>query len=298
MPQPTLARPVLVCAVVVCATACASHPVEHAPPPHLRRETASDTAIAPLRSPPRYEAGRGAYEITSVTIITRDVDGTARTDTLTTQAIVHDDARWTTNGLEVTGTVVSHVIRGSEGIESMAPVIPDPVPFTARVDTATSRVDFISDSVAASARGCPAPNTEALAAARDLLTAIPRSLSPGTVWTDSLVTTACRGALPVRSSAVRHFAVTLERASATPEGVVIVVSHTTEARFAGTGQHDAQSVTLEGTRHAVSRQSYDALIGALLVGHVQSDLDLRVGPPGDMHHVHQHAETTVQPIAG
>jgi hypothetical protein len=295
MRQPSFARPILACAVVGCAAACASHPAQHAPPPHLR-DTASDTALKPLRSPPRYDAGRGAYEITSVTIVTRDLAGAVRTDTLTTQAIVHDDARWTHQGLDVTGTVVSRVIRRSEGIETMAPVLADPVPFTATVDTASSRVDFITDSVAASARGCPAPNTEALAAARDLLTAIPRSLTPGTSWTDSLVTTACRGSLPVRSAAVRHFTVTLERAPASPEGVVIVVAHTTEARLTGAGEREGRAVTLEGTRHAESRQQYDALTGDLITGHGSSDLDLTVSPPDDLHHVHQHVDTRVRPI--
>jgi hypothetical protein len=272
-------------AAVCSATACASHPVEHAPPQHLR--DTPDTLVGPLRSIPRYDPGRGAYQITSTSIVTHDESGVARTDTLTTEAIVHDDARWTYHGLDVTGTVVSRVLRGSEGIAALPAVVVEPVPFTATVDTASSRVSFISDSAAASVRGCPAPNTEALAAARDLLTAIPRSLAPGASWSDSLETTTCRGELSVRSAAVRHFTVTLDRVPASPEGVVIVVSHTTEARLTG--------ATLTGTRHAQAYQEYDALTGDLLGGHSKSDLDLQVGPSGETHRVHQHVDTTVRP---
>jgi hypothetical protein len=230
-----------------------------------------------------------------MSILSRDVDGAVRTDTLTTQSAVDYDARWTNHGLDVTGTVVSRVVSSSEGVRAMPAIVRDPVPFTATVDTATSRVDFVSDSVAASARACPAPNTEALAAARDLLTAIPKSLAPGSTWTDSLVTTACRGTLPVRSSAIRRFTVTLDRAPASPEGAVIAVTHTTDARLSGAGELDGRAVTLRGTRHAVSRQEYDALTGDFLGGHVASDLDLDVGAPGDMHHIHQHADTKVRP---
>lgn len=277
---------VAVSAAVVSA-ACAGHPAEHAPPQHLR--TASDTTVGPLRSVPRYDAGRGAYQITSVSIVIHDEDGVTRTDSLTTEAIVHDDARWTNQGLDVTGTVVSRVIRGSEGIAALPAVVVEPVPFIATVDTASARVSFVSDSAAASARGCPAPNTEALAAARDLLTAIPHTLAPGAHWSDSLETTTCRSDVAVRSSAVRHFTVTLERVPASPEGVVIVVAHTTAARLAG--------AKMTGTRHADARQEYDALTGDLLGGHVTSDLDLDVGPPGNGRHVHQHVDTTVRPIA-
>jgi hypothetical protein len=155
----------------------------------------------------------------------------------------------------------------------------------------------VSDSAAATVPACPAPNTEALAAARDLLVAIPRSLAPGATWTDTLVSTACRGAFPVRSSAVRRFRVTLERAPSNPEGVVIVVVHTTEAHLAGAGARDGSMVNLQGTRHAEARQQYDALVGQLLAGHVTSDLDLTVGSAGNAERVHQHAETTVIPLA-
>ena len=91
---------VVALSAVVVSAACASHPVEHAPPQHLR--TASDTAVGPLRSVPRYDAGRGAYQITSVSIDIHDEGGVTHTDTLTTEAIVHDDnhrmiAFWTPN---------------------------------------------------------------------------------------------------------------------------------------------------------------------------------------------------------
>ena len=280
--------PALVALILVIA-ACASHPAQHPQPAQHLRDSDADTTLRPLRSAPRYAAGRGAYEVTSITILTHTVAGAPRTDTLTTRSIVHDDARWNARGLEVTGSVVSRVLSASGGVDSMAPVILDPVPFTATVDTASSRVEFVSDSAAATVQSCPTPNTEALAAARDLLTAIPRSLAPGATWTDSLVATACRGRFPVRSLAVRRFQVALERAPSNPEGVVIVVAHTTEARVAG--------ADLTGTRHAAARQQYDALTGQLLSGRVTSDLDLTVASPDDARHVHEHAETTVRPIA-
>jgi hypothetical protein len=275
--------------LALASAACGGH-TQHTPPPPPRHlhDPAPDTAIRALRSPPRYAAGRGVYEVTSVTIVTRDVGGVTRTDTLTTRSIVHDNARWTRRGLDVTGSVVSRVVTASAGVESMPPIISDPVPFTATVDTASSRVEFVSDSAASTARSCPVPNTEALAAARDLLTALPRSLAPGATWTDTLSTTACQDDFPIKSSAIRRFNVTLERAPANPEGVVVIVVHTTEARLSG--------ANLDGTRHLEARQQYDALTGQLLGARVTSDLDLTTRAPNASHRVHQHAETTVRPM--
>ncbi|HWZ58972.1 MAG TPA: hypothetical protein VNW46_08370 [Gemmatimonadaceae bacterium] len=286
------------CTAALCPTACASH-TPHTPPPPPRHlhDPAPDTGVRPLRSPPRYQAGRGAYEVTSVSILTHDVAGVARTDTLITRSIVHDNARWTSRGLDVTGSVVSRVVNASPGVLAMPPIIVDPIPFSATVDTATSRVEFVSDSAAATTLSCPVPNTEALAAARDLLTALPRTLAPGATWTDTLVTTACRDDFPIRSSAVRRFMVTLDRAPSSPEGVVIVVVHTTEARLTGAGRHEGRAVDLQGTRHLEARQQYDALTGQLLGARVASDLDLTARSLDETHHEHQHAEATVRPIA-
>jgi hypothetical protein len=293
MPQ----RSYAVLALTLSALACAGH-TEHtpAPPPRHLHDAAPDTAVRPLRSPPRYAAGRGAYEVTSVSILTHDVGGVTRTDTQTTRSIVHENARWTGRGLDVVGSVVSRVVAASPGVQSMPPIISEPIPFTATVDTASSRVEFVSDSVAGTARSCPVPNTEALAAARDLLTALPRSLAPGATWTDTLATTACRDEFPIRSTAIRRFMVTLERAPSSPEGVIIVVAHTTEARLAGAGRRDGRTVDLDGTRHLEARQQYDALTGQLLGARVTSDLELTARAPNGPDRVHQHVEATVRPI--
>jgi len=290
---------VLLAAAITSATACAgSGPEpEHVAPSHDPVHLTADTALPPLRSAPRYVAERHTYVVDATTIVTHDSGGGSRVDTVDIRSIVHADPRWTSRGLEVHGSIVSRVTSAADRRSRDPNTVEDPVPFVATVDTSTSRVIFISDSAAAAARPCVAPTVEALAAARDLLTAVPRSLSPGATWTDSLVTTVCRGALPVASAAVRHFAVSLIRAPADPEGVEVLVTHSTVAHLHGAGSLDDSPTTIDGDRHATAEQRYDALTGRLISGETRSDLELHTAGPTHASVIHQHATTTVRPVA-
>jgi len=279
--------------------ACAGSAPEsqHAVPSHERVHLAADTALPPLRSAPRYVAERRTYLVDATTIVTHDSLGAAHVDTVDVRSIVHADPRWTSRGLEVHGSIVSRITTASTRSARDPDAVDDPVPFVATVDTSTSRVSFISDSGAASVRPCVTPSVEGLAAARDLLTAVPRSLAPGATWTDSLVTTVCRGALPVASAAVRRFTVSLIRVPADPEGVEVLVAHTTVAHLHGAGSIDDTPTTIDGDRHATAEQRYDALTGRLIGGETRSDLELHTAGPTHDSVIHQHATTTVKPVA-
>jgi hypothetical protein len=289
--------------VILLATAalgaCAGSAPEsqHAAPSHERVHLAADTALPPLRYAPRYVAERRTYLVDATTIVRHDSAGGPHVDTVDVRSIVHADPRWTSRGLEVHGSIVSRITTASTRSAPDPDAVDDPVPFIATVDTSTSRVSFVSDSAAAAARPCVAPTVEGLAAARDLLTAVPRSLAPGATWSDSLVTTVCRGSLAVASAAVRRFTVSLIRAPADPAGVEILVTHTTVAHLHGAGAMDDAATTIEGDRHATAEQRYDALTGRLIAGETRSDLELHTDGPTQHSVIHQHATTTVKPVA-
>jgi hypothetical protein len=289
-------------ALVACSSAPATHP-RPAPPPPAAAHASANGAPPALSSPPRFAAGRESYNISSIGTIGLAAGGATAPDTVQTDALVQFNAEWTSTGLDVTGTVVWRVSAsgalagGPAAAAAMSSVSLDPVPFRAMVDTARSAVRFASDSVeGGGAVHCPAPNAAALATVRELLSNVPRSLAPGSSWVDTLVTTTCRGELPVTSTAVRKFTVTLERSSTASEGVDVLVKHTSAVDVRGQASGRDHAVSITGTGTGQTSQHYTPLTGRLLSATSVSDLDLTVGLPGRGAALHQHAESLVRPV--
>jgi hypothetical protein len=285
--------------LVACSSPRAAHPRPEPPAPAAANASANG-APAALASPPRFNAGRGEYDVVSTGTIS--AGGGGAPDTVRTDALVRFNAEWTSTGLDVTGTVVWRV-SATGGVLAAGPAAPmssaslDPVPFRAMVDTSRSAVRFASDSVTETR--CPAPNAAALATVRELLSNVPRTLAPGSRWVDTLVTTTCRGEIPVTSTAIRSFAVTLERSLAVGEGegegADVVVTHTSTVDVRGRSSGAGQVVSITGTGTGKTSQRYTALTGRLLSATSVSDLDLTVGLAGRGSTLHQRAESTVRP---
>jgi hypothetical protein len=252
----------------VLVTAC-THTAPAGGAPKPAAAPARDSArVAAVPSAPRYVAGRAAYRIASRATVVVAGDS-AHHDTVSTQAVVRYESRWTGAGFEVNGSVVA----GTGAA----------VPFSATVDTATAHVRMGSDSVS-----CPAPNSAALATVRELLAGGPRSLVPGATWTDTVMTSTCRGEIPVTTTAVRHFTVT-------SDGAAILVAHTTSAELAGTTTKGGVRIELTGHGDGRANQRYQPQTGRLLDGLSTVDVDLRVGAAGHPVALTQHAETRVTP---
>jgi hypothetical protein len=259
--------------VAACTPSAAPGPAPQPAPAAARlggRRTDS-AGVAASASATRVAAGRAAFQVTSVASVVVAGD-TSHHDTVSTQSTVRYDSRWTGAGLEVNGSVTS----GSAGAS---------VAFVATVDTATARVHLGDDSVS-----CPAPRAAAFAVVRDLLSAVPRSLSPGAAWTDTVTTVACRGDIPVTTTAVRQFTVTRE-------GAAIVVAHTTAATLAGATTKGGVRIELTGRGDGQASLQYQAESGRLVGGTSTVDVALKVGAPGHPVALTQHAETRVTPVA-
>jgi hypothetical protein len=225
----------------------------------------------------RFAEGAAAYRVASKATIAVAGDSAAHPDTVSTATVVRYDARWTGDGLAVTGSVTRPGAGAGPGAG------PEPVAFSATVDTATAAVRMTGDSAR-----CPSPNGAVLAVARDFFAGVPRSLAPGAAWTDTVMTVTCRGDIPVTTTAVRHFTVTVD-------GPVILVAHTTAAELSGSATKAGVRIELTGHGDGQASQQYQPATGRLLGGLSTVDIDLRVGTAGHPVELKQHAETRITP---
>lgn len=259
--------------VVVSAGCTQPKPGPSGPAPVASARTPgrADTAVGGGRAVvTRVAVGRQAFQVASVATVTVAGDS-AHHDTVTTASTVRVDARWTAGGFEVTGSVA---------VANAAPVA-----FSGAVDTATSRVRMTSDSLR-----CPQVNGAALAVGRDFLSSVPRTLVPGASWTDTVTTVACRGEIPVTTTAVRRFTVSRESDA-------ILVGHTTDAALAGSTTKNGVRIELTGHGEGTASQRYEVPSGRLLGGSGTADVDLRVGTVGHPVELRQHVTTTTTPVA-
>jgi hypothetical protein len=220
-------------------------------------------------------------------------DSSAKPDTLETTVVVRYDASWTGSGLDFTGTVQSRVTGASARMQQANGESLEPVPFRATVDTAAGKVHLVGDS-SASDTLCPSPHAGALAAARQYLVSVPRTLAPGASWTDTTVATTCRGEIPVTTTAIRHFTVALEHQGSAPP--VIVVSHLSTIALHGEASHRGRGVTLTGAGTRQYEDRYDAFTGVLKSRSAVIDVDLSVGVAAVPSRLHEHVTERAVPI--
>jgi hypothetical protein len=279
------------CVILVALGAC-SPTVTHGPQQPAPAPPGEHKAPAPF-VPPRYAVGRGAYEMTSIATIQFVGDSSSKPDTLQTAVVVRYDASWTGTGLDFTGTVQSRVTAASGRMRQASTESLEPVPFRATVDTARGVVQLLGDSTATEAV-CPSPHAGALAAARQYLASVPRTLAPGASWTDTTMVTNCRGEIPVTTTAVRHFTVALEHPSSAPP--VIVVSHLSTISLVGESSHRGRGVTLSGAGSRQYEDRYDAFTGVLKSRSATIDVDLSIGVAGAPNKLHEHVDERAVPI--
>jgi hypothetical protein len=277
-------------AILVALTACAPT-ASHAPRTPAPVAPSEHRAPPPF-VPPRYAVGRGAYELTSTAIIQFLGDSSTKPDTLVTAVVVRYDASWTGTGLDFTGTVQSRVTDASARLRQANAESLDPVPFRATVDTVAGKVRLIGDT--ATEATCPSPHAGAIAAARQYLASIPRTLAPGASWTDTTMATTCRGEIPVTTTAIRHFTVALEHPASAP--AVIVVSHLSTISLQGESSHRGRGVTLTGAGTRQYEDRYDAFTGVLKSRAAVIDIDLSVGVAGAPSRLHEHIDEHAVPI--
>jgi hypothetical protein len=253
----------------------------------------------------RWRAGALSYEVSSQAAI--DVRGdTLPADTLRVSALLtfHIDATGEEDApLPVAGTVDAYEVHGVRLGAAPADTLTLPISFAGVLgpaglalegDTAVaadsgrlahpdSAVVAVADSAAADSGGlaatrpCSASVSAPVALARDLLLLPPSRLAVGTTWSDSTVTTICRGEVPVTTRALRRF--TVLGSARVEGGEATAIERTSEITVEGSTQLRGRAVTVSGT--GSGRTTFYASVerGAILGadGSYETDLTIESG---------------------
>jgi hypothetical protein len=122
-----------------------------------------------------------------------------------------------------------------------------------------------------SATVCASADIAAIATARDLLVSVPTLLGHGAQWTDSAVTTSCRGMIPVVTRAVRTADVawaivpdTILTATGAGGLPAYRILRTSIATMGGEGQVAGRHITITGTGSSTNALYLDPLRGVFL----------------------------------
>jgi hypothetical protein len=123
-------------------------------------------------------------------------------------------------------------------------------------------------------RPCAAPLSAPVALARDLLLLPPSQLAVGTTWSDSTVTTVCRGEVPVTTTAVRRY--TVLGSARVGGGEAVAIERTSAITIAGSAQLRGRTVAVSGS--GTGRTTFYASVerGALLGADGSYETDLTI----------------------
>jgi hypothetical protein len=186
---------------------------------------------------PSFPATPSRYRVRVETRLARDSAGRKEEAPLTTSGQV--EMTWPGGrGGRVEGRVSAFLLSGSERVLDPA-VRPAArtVAFEGTVDSLTLRLSVVP----ALSNECDAPETAALAMARELFVRWPASLAVGTAWRDSSATFSCRGGLPIVTRVRARFVV---REATDPDLLDVVRS--SEVELSGELKQAFRAVRLRG----------------------------------------------------
>ncbi len=253
----------------------------------------------------RWRAGALSYEVSSEAAI--DVRGdTLPADTLRVSALLtfHIDTTGEEDApLPVAGTVDAYEVHGARLGSAPADTLTLPISFAGVLGPAGLALDgdtavasdsgrlvhpdsavVVADSAAAADSGalaatrpCSASVSAPVALARDLLLLPPSRLAVGTTWSDSTVTTICRGEVPVTTRTMRRF--TVLGSARVEGGEATAIERTSESTIDGSTQLRGRVVTVSGS--GSGRTTFYASVerGAILGadGSYETDLTIESG---------------------
>ena len=239
--------------------------------PAARAPSGIPPAVPPPPSPPPVVAAPArwlvatpstpmGYALQSHAFVAASADSLARTDTLETATAV----RVTPRGAALDVTVSAYVVRSPTGAGR---TLPSAVRAVGRFDSAGG-ITFEGAGLA----DCASMASAAIDATRDLWIQWPVQLSVGDQWRDSISTTACRDAVPLRLTLVRGYHVA---AIADSQSRELTIERRSTLHVSGSGviRGDTTTLTGDGTGTATLRLS--AATGWLVDGTAVSTLQLR-----------------------
>jgi len=299
-------HPLLLAACLTAAAACARSAPAPAPaptpapattPPAVGGDTATRVtvpAVAVLGPTAAfgYTSGTQRYAVVTTAAVELADSTTVQADTLLTRTYVTYVLGGGGVGQSVGGAVDS-VFVTSRRSPAASQAVTTALPFSGTVTGTGVR---LTTPPGAAAAACTAASTDAvLGVARDLLVALPPSLTQGAAWRDSSVVTACRGNVPTTSSTVHEYRVT--QVVDTGPARTATVERTSRTAVSGQGSGGSAGTTITGTATAQGRFTFDLAAGRYAGGEISSASDLAVTDAGRTQRLTQRGVTRVSTVS-
>jgi hypothetical protein len=170
----------------------------------------------------------------------------------------------------LTGSVDSFTVQSTGLVPTGQRALAAPLPFAATLSDGRRPATFEAHPDTA----CAAPDAALLAVARDLLVPAPTSLTPGSVWSDTVASTVCRAGIPVTARSVRSYRVV---GPAVRDSVpAIQLTRETALTMTGGGTPRGDTVTVTGTGRGSGELFVDPATGHYLGGDEETTVELTV----------------------
>ena len=208
---------------------------------------------------------RGAVHVEGDTLGPRD-------DSVATRARLTMRVSPTSAPFGVVVTVDSFLVSPGRGA-TFASTLPYPVVFSARLDTARLRMDFLADQPMLG-RECAGPTATLLALARDLVPPLRAPLERGQRWTDSTTHHLCRSGVPLTVQSRHEWSVEGEVEQA--GRVLLWLRRETQATVTGTGTGRRTGASVEGTARTSAEYLVDPTVGRVQQATSSSTAELRL----------------------
>lgn len=191
---------------------------------------------------------------------------------VSTVALLTLDVAGTVPRLRATVTVDSFAVGGSARVGTRER-LRSPVRLDATLDVQDGAVR-IDDRLPPD---CASVATSARLVARSIIVSLPRSLAPGTTWSDTTTTETCRGGLLIRTHTDARY--TLDAADERAAPALLRVTRRLTAQLDGVPSLGGQGPVLRGSMTGSARLALDRRTGRLvsLDGQSTTELELTVG---------------------
>lgn len=237
-------------------------------------------APAPAPAPFVYASGTYTYAVENEATIAA-TSGPARVDTVRSRSIITYRLSPRGDTTFVEGTVDSVSVSSTGSPQGMATatagagaVATGSFPFSFKI----SPNGVVRSPGRDSATVCASADIAAIATARDLLVSVPTLLAHGAQWTDSAVTTSCRGMIPVVTRAARTadvaWAIVPDTIRTAPDTIRTAtgggglpayrILRTSIATMGGEGQVAGRHITITGTGSSTNALYLEPLRGVFL----------------------------------
>jgi hypothetical protein len=255
--------------VALAGGACSGAPAPATPPTPV---AATPAPATPEASAPVWRAGRSTYDYTAAATIVLEGDTSRAGERVSTVALLTLDVGGTAPRLRGTVTVDSFAVGGSARV-GPGERLRSPIRIDATHDPRDGAVRFDGHLPP----DCASAATSARLVARSILVPLPRSLAPGTTWSDTTTTESCRGGLLIRTRTDARYTLDGADERATPE--LLRVSRRLTAQLDGVPSLGGQGPVLRGSMSGSARLALDRRTGRLisLDGQSTTELELTVG---------------------